>query len=579
MTIDKVSKLVNLSKKAIRLYESRGLFKVERTENGYRSYSENDITTLSKIKLLRMIGVSLSDIKLLFDGFISLEEIIKKRKTEIVYEFGTKSEQMRMCEDYVRMYESETFQCESSLVENETESIVESDDELSVGIDIGTTTLSFSVVNITKKETLDIYNIPNKSKVISEDPHFSLQDPNVIFDKVKKLLDYIIRIYSNIKSIGITGQMHGILYLDDRGQAVSDFINWQDKRADILCEDGKSYCQKIYAATGYKISSGFGFATHYYNSLNGEVSSEAYTMCNITDFVAMRLSGNTGVEKIHSSIASSLGLYNIATVGFDMEAVKKLGMKELRLPDVTDDFIPIGDYCGIPVFVPIGDNQASFIGSVDVHSESILLNIGTGSQISAVTADKVGDIGDLEIRPLNRGKHIICGCSLSGGAAYALLESFFRHFNILMGGSDAPLYNVINSMVNTAYDNGTAPLYVDTFFGGKRNTENATGRILGITDKNFTPDALALGFVHGICRELYEFFEGRITGKKYIIASGNAVQKNPVFKMVISDMFGLPVKVSKIKEEASLGASLSAALGSGLLKDESEFSKFIKYGD
>ena len=63
--ISEVERIVGLSKKAIRLYESRGLLTVERVPNGYREYSDEDVEKLKQIKLLRLAGISVSDIKLL----------------------------------------------------------------------------------------------------------------------------------------------------------------------------------------------------------------------------------------------------------------------------------------------------------------------------------------------------------------------------------------------------------------------------------------------------------------------------------------------------------------------------------
>ncbi len=576
MTINEVSKKLKLSKKAIRLYESKGLFQTERMGNGYRVYSEETIELLSRIKLLRIIGISVSDIKLLFDGFTSMEELVKKRKTEIIYEFGIGSEQMKMCETYLQMYESNRLVSELELIENDSEAW-EATDELSLGIDIGTTTISFALINITKKKVVDVYNILNDSQITGSNDVFSIQDPNVIFEKIKSLLSNIINTYPTIQSIGITGQMHGILYLDSNGNAVSDFINWQDQRADLIIDSNQTYCQRIYASTGRKIYSGFGFATHYYNSLNSLVPPNAYTMCNIIDYVAMRLCGATSIQQIHSSIAASFGLYDIKSNSLDQSAIDKISERRLQMPQIVNDFSVIGSYNGIPIAIPIGDNQASFFGAVDNGADSILINIGTGSQISTEISGLHKNFDGLEVRPLNQNRYILCGCALGGGAAYSVLESFFRAFNMLANHNDEPLYRAINVLAQKAYEQQIDPLCVNTFFYGKRDKENVTGSISGITSKNFTPEALTLGVVYGICRELYEFFEDNLEGKKYIIASGNVVQKNPVFKYVLSDMFKLPVKVCASREEASIGVALFSAVSTGLLKNEAELSHFIKY--
>ncbi|MBO5091202.1 MAG: MerR family transcriptional regulator, partial [Clostridia bacterium] len=64
MKINDVEKITGLTQKAIRLYESKGLINVSREENGYRSYTQEDVELLKKIKLFRSVGMAISDIKL-----------------------------------------------------------------------------------------------------------------------------------------------------------------------------------------------------------------------------------------------------------------------------------------------------------------------------------------------------------------------------------------------------------------------------------------------------------------------------------------------------------------------------------
>ena len=93
MLISEVMEQTGLSKKTIRFYEDKGLIKVARKENGYREYSENEILTLKKIKSLRMCGISVSDIKLLFGNIVSLDDLLQKRKKEIESEHGLRFSQ------------------------------------------------------------------------------------------------------------------------------------------------------------------------------------------------------------------------------------------------------------------------------------------------------------------------------------------------------------------------------------------------------------------------------------------------------------------------------------------------------
>ena len=73
MRIKEVEDIVGITKKNIRFYEKEGLLSPGREgENGYRNYGEAEIRRLKQIKLLRMLNMPISDIRLLFEGGLSL---------------------------------------------------------------------------------------------------------------------------------------------------------------------------------------------------------------------------------------------------------------------------------------------------------------------------------------------------------------------------------------------------------------------------------------------------------------------------------------------------------------------------
>ena len=157
MKINDVEKITGLTQKAIRLYEGKGLIRIARDENGYRNYSQEDLETLKKIKLFRSVGVSIADIKLYLFGVMNLDEMMDKRKSEILKESGINSENYRICESILTAVDSTEWQSEEILTENE-EVILESYGELTVGVDIGTTTISAIVYDIDHKKQLEAYN-------------------------------------------------------------------------------------------------------------------------------------------------------------------------------------------------------------------------------------------------------------------------------------------------------------------------------------------------------------------------------------------------------------------------------------
>ena len=97
-------------------------------------------------------------------------------------------------------------------------------------IDIGTTTLSAVVLDILNEKQLECFNMPNDSDIAPKASGERTQDPKKILQIAKALIKKIYERYPRVISLGFTGQMHGILYVDKEGQAVSPLYTWQDQR-------------------------------------------------------------------------------------------------------------------------------------------------------------------------------------------------------------------------------------------------------------------------------------------------------------------------------------------------------------
>ena len=554
MKINDVEKITGLTQKAIRLYESKGLISVIRDANGYRNYSDENVQDLKNIKLFRSIGASISDIKLYLFGVITIDELVDKCRREILKENGKNSEKYQLCESVARHHAPVELKSKESFTENE-EIIKDARGRLAVGIDVGTTTVSAVVYDLDSCESLEAYSIPHNSRISSYP--FSEQRVSLILEKAEKLLFHILDTYKRIVCIGITGQMHGIVYVDNKGQAVSELINWQDGRGDLSLGGG-SACQQIEMLTGEKIHTGYGIATHYYNVKTDSVPKNAACFCSIMDLLAMKI---CGVEKptTHKTIGASFGLFDTKNGDFMWEKLEILGIDKSFLPKICDDNYILGECRGIPVSLAIGDNQASFLGAVGVSDDALLVNIGTGSQVcAACDYQEVG--GDVEIRPFIGDKYLICGSALCGGSAYAMVEEFFRGY-LESIGIDAPLqYDTLNRLASEAHRRGEKGLDVDTRFLGKRGDSLARGAIREIDIHSFTPSALALGVLKGMCKELCQLYSTFDQKKARIVSSGGAVRKNALMQTLIEEMFGLPVTVSLALEEAALGAAIFSAL-------------------
>lgn len=83
MRLNEVIKQVDLSKRAIKFYEEKGLLKTKRDSNGYRNYTDKDISLLKEISSYRKMGIGLSDIKEILNDKSILKQILIEKKKEI----------------------------------------------------------------------------------------------------------------------------------------------------------------------------------------------------------------------------------------------------------------------------------------------------------------------------------------------------------------------------------------------------------------------------------------------------------------------------------------------------------------
>lgn len=450
-----------------------------------------------------------------------------------------------------------------------------------IGLDIGTTSIAGVLIDGEQGDIIESIVRENDSFLNTGKDWEKVQDPAIILATVRDILNQLINTGADIHGLGITGQMHGIVYVDRAGSPVSPLYTWQDQRGNLFCDNARTYTAVLSEITGYPLATGFGMVTHCYNAQNGLATNTAVSLCTIADYVAMALTGRHSCLRIDYTNAAGLGLFDVRHSSFDRQALKAAGIDENILPPTVLSATLIGHMeRGIPVCSALGDNQASFLGSVGDIAQSLLINIGTGGQISVYTND-YADIEGLETRPFPGGGFILVGASLCGGKAYAVLEQFFRDVCRQFADHDGSnLYEKMNDLVQDGVVKGEK-LIMDTRFLGTRREPQRRGSIQRISIDNFTPQHLILGFLEGIANELFELYDlipdSIKSGRSKLVGSGNGLRNNQVLRGVVSNRFGLPVLIPVHREEAAFGAALSAGVGLGLYRDFATAGTIIRY--
>ncbi len=425
---------------------------------------------------------------------------------------------------------------------------------LAIGLDIGTTGLSALLIDGESGEVCRCVTKPNSFFIVSEHPWEKAQDAQKIFLAVKAMLDELM--CDGVACIGVTGQMHGIVYLDSDGEVLSPLYTWQDARGDLPYENS-TYAKAFGAPSGY------GLTTDFYNRVNNLVPPRAAALCTVHDFVAMRLAGRNS-PVVHASDAASLGHYDIEKGRFTID--------NPLLPEVTKGVKIIGAYNGVPVCTAIGDNQAGVIGSVP-YKNGVLVNVGTGSQVS-VCCEAYKKADGLETRPLDGDECILVGSSLCGGRAFAMLERFFASAVSLYTGEDVSMYAPLDKLLG---EDTHTTLKFDTRFCGTRENPDIRACVSNLSQDNFTVKDFALSLLHGMADELYGFFEKAGSQAAAMCGSGNGIRRNPTLKKILEATFGMEMNVPAHREEAAYGAALSALYASGKYPTLAKARELIRF--
>lgn len=448
-----------------------------------------------------------------------------------------------------------------------------------IGIDMGTSTISGVVADSISGAVLAVRNIPNKSTISTANGWEHIQDGDKACQAAKAVLDQLLTRCPDVQGIGLTGQMHGVLYVNAKGEAVSPLYTWQDGRGDLPEFGGRPLTALIREKTGLFVPSGYGLVTHLYQLKRNLVPKDGRFICTVSDYLGMKLTGRRE-PLLHASNGASLGFFDAKDRRFQADAAEKAGIDLRILPKIKDETECLGKYRGIPVYAAIGDNQASFLGAAGGRENTVLLNMGTGGQISLLSSEYL-EIPGIETRPFVDRRYLLVGASLCGGKAYALLESFFRSY-LAAAGADAPSqYPVMERLARAGWrqeleknqgrkrENSQAwhdwpdQIKTITTFAGTRLDPKARGSITGIGVGNFTPEDVICGVLKGMVEELMEMYwqirERTGISADRLILSGNGFRKNPVLQDMASHMFGLKASLAEGEEEAACGCALGAA--------------------
>jgi sugar (pentulose or hexulose) kinase len=476
-----------------------------------------------------------------------------------------------------------------------------------LGLDLGTTTLTAVALDPADGHLLASATAINQAETTApanKAKGWSEWDAQAIAQAACRCLAEVGRRLgprkSDVAGLGITGQQHGVVIVDSMVRPLAPFINWQDRRGDQEQPGfGKTYVQRAVdlagadapARTGCRLAAGYLAVTLYWMKAT-QVLPPTGTACFIVDYFGALLTGQRPATD--ATCAASSGVLDIRAGQWDQTMLTALGLPPQLLPEVrpsgallgaltADSAAATGLPAGLPIFVGIGDNQASFLGSVADRRDTVLVNVGTGGQVAVWTegchTDRL-----LETRPFPCGGYLLVCAGLCGGRSYAALERFFRQVGagFFSSKDESPLYERMNQLA-AAVPRGADGVRCEPFFTGTRHQPELRAGWSGISAETLTPGHLTRALLEGMARAFRGGYEAivRQTGRTMtsLVGAGNGLRENPVLAQIVAEEMGMAMRVPRHREEAAYGAALLAAVGTGACRDLTAAGQLIRYQD
>jgi sugar (pentulose or hexulose) kinase len=469
-----------------------------------------------------------------------------------------------------------------------------------IGLDIGTTSLSAVVLDIESGQLLAHHAVPNRAGLAVGSGRAEL-DLHVLQTLTVKALKGVVAAAGvrpeQIRGIGVTGQQHGVTFIDGSAAPAGPAITWQDLRVQATMPGGQeSYLQHFVERAGGRDAfqrmgclpaAGFLGTTLFWLRLEEQLPAPPAIACFMPDAIASFLTGALPV--VDPTLAASSGIFDIVSNQWDGDLLTRLDLPLDLFPPVGRAGEHLGGLraeiaaqvslpAGTPVGVALGDNQASFIGSVHDPANSLLINVGTGGQISART-DTFHFIPGLENRPFPGGHYLLIGGGLFGGRSYAYLLEFFRQAgaDLFNAAADDNLYDRMTALA-ASVPMGSDGLRCSPLFTGSRVDPTARASFTGLSPQNFTPGHFTRALLEGMAEGFHRFFEQMVPviGERTpLVGAGNGVRRNRLLAEILAGRFAMPLHIPTLSEEAAVGAAIIAAVGTGEFIDLDAAAKQI----
>lgn len=412
-------------------------------------------------------------------------------------------------------------------------------------------------------------------------PLWSEQDPHDWWQGTQRAIRRVVEesgvARDAIAALGLTGQMHGAVFLDAQDEVIRPAMLWNDGRTGPQCDEitrrvGERRLLEIAgnpALTGFQAPKVLWLREH---------EPAAYArMAHLLlpkDYVRLELTGERATDV--SDAAGTL-LLDLRARDWSPEILDALEIPRAWLPrcyegpDVTGRLRDeVADELGLPRGLPViaggGDNAAAAVGNGVIREGSITSSIGTSGVLFAHS-------DEIRLDPRGRlhtfchavpGAYHLMAVTLAAGGSLHWLR------NMLQADGPKLSYDLLSSEAEAAPPGCEGLLFLP-YLSGERTPHRdplARGAFVGLTTRH-TRGYLVRAVMEGVSyslRDGLEIMRGMGLNVGEVRATGGGA-RSPLWRQMQADVFHTPITRMRAEEGPAFGAALLAGVGAGVHED------------
>lgn len=450
---------------------------------------------------------------------------------------------------------------------------------ITLGLDIGTSGTRAVAVD-------EAGNIVNESfseyPIMSPRPGWTEQNPEDWWNGAKQVLGTLsAEIKDEIIGLGLTGQMHGSVFLDSAGEVIRPALLWNDQRTETQCEKITELVgeERLIRVAGNPALTGFQAPKIVWlRDEEPENYSRVASVLLPKDYVRLRLTGEYATD---TSDAAGTLLLDVRERDWSAEILDALEMPHEWMPKVYEGTKGTGGLRkdvaeelrlppGIPVAAGGGDNAAAAVGVGVVKSGLLSSSVGTSGVLFAATDSFTPD-------PSGRihafchavpGEYHLMGVTLSAGGSL----SWWRD---VMGADYDELVEKASQVPP-----GSEGLVFLPYLSGERTPHldpKARGAFVGLTSRHGTAHmtrAVMEGVIFSMRDSLEIMRELRVPVEQVRATGGGA--RSHLWRQLQANIYSTPIHRATADEGPAYGAALLAGVAAGLYENIEETSSLVK---